>query len=475
MESCSAAGKREQGAPCGHTCAAHPTDLVGRRAAFAAWRRATLLVVAAAGVAHASHAQAAEPWLLDVEAALAVPLSEPQSSWYRPGGSLAVSVERPVAPWVALTARLRTLGLFDGSRPDKPNTDNPGFGTLNTLGVGATFRVPTGDVRRATGAFVDALVGGGFTGTDLRASFELGAGYGFALSPRIALAPVLRYLQVIQPNDDLNGRDAKLLLVGARLSLFDQLPQSVQGAGLDAAPLAPDRDGDGLYDAVDSCPDDPEDKDGFEDEDGCPEADNDKDGILDGADGCPNMPEDKDGFEDEDGCPDADNDKDGLLDAKDQCPLEPETVNGENDEDGCPDSGLIVMQDDRIVLEERVLFDFERAKITRAGDPVIAAIVRLCKQHPEWRKVRIEGHADVRGDASFNQSLSERRAITVREALIRHGLAADMITAEGFGATRPLTDGTSDADHQANRRVEFVVIARDSSASPGAPKRELTP
>src|SRR5262245_44623536 len=88
------------------------------------------------------------------------------------------------------------------------------------------------------------------------------------------------------------------------------------------APKVGDRDGDGLLDNVDKCPDKPEDKDGFEDDDGCPDPDNDKDTILDAADKCPLEPEDKDTFEDEDGCPDPDNDADGIADVNDKCPLE---------------------------------------------------------------------------------------------------------------------------------------------------------
>lgn len=91
-----------------------------------------------------------------------------------------------------------------------------------------------------------------------------------------------------------------------------------------------DRDGDGIKDDDDQCPDDPEDFDGFQDEDGCRDPDNDQDGILDVEDKCPNEPEDKDAFEDEDGCPDGDNDGDGVPDAADACP----TVMGTNN--GCP-------------------------------------------------------------------------------------------------------------------------------------------
>jgi len=73
--------------------------------------------------------------------------------------------------------------------------------------------------------------------------------------------------------------------------------------GNTAPAVAMDRDGDGVADSVDRCPDEPEDKDGFEDADGCPDVDNDKDGIRDVDDLCPNDAEDKDGVKDEDGCP----------------------------------------------------------------------------------------------------------------------------------------------------------------------------
>jgi hypothetical protein len=99
----------------------------------------------------------------------------------------------------------------------------------------------------------------------------------------------------------------------------------------------PDNDGDGIPDAVDKCPDEPEDRDNWQDEDGCPDPDNDGDGIPDVLDKCPYEPEDKDGFSDEDGCPDPDNDNDGIPDDLDKCPDEPEDRDGFEDADGCPD------------------------------------------------------------------------------------------------------------------------------------------
>ncbi len=105
-------------------------------------------------------------------------------------------------------------------------------------------------------------------------------------------------------------------------------------------PAVEDRDGDGINDDDDACPDRPEDKDGFEDRDGCPDPDNDADGILDVDDACPLVPEDYDGDQDEDGCPEGtegDRDGDGIPDAVDDCPDEPEDFDGFQDEDGCPD------------------------------------------------------------------------------------------------------------------------------------------
>lgn len=105
---------------------------------------------------------------------------------------------------------------------------------------------------------------------------------------------------------------------------------------------SPDRDGDCVGDSVDACPD----VAGSMSNRGCPvtkDADADGDGISDRNDQCPSDPEDIDGFEDGDGCPDPDNDRDGILDAADKCPNQAETFNGYEDADGCPDRGTSVV------------------------------------------------------------------------------------------------------------------------------------
>jgi len=131
------------------------------------------------------------------------------------------------------------------------------------------------------------------------------------------------------------------------------------------APDYADSDGDGVPNLRDKCPLVAEDKDGFEDDDGCPDPDNDGDKRLDDDDKCPNQREDFDGFEDDDGCPEVDNDKDGIDDLKDRCPNDPEDKKGPNPDDGCPankrdsDADGIMDSRDRCPKEEEDEDGFE--------------------------------------------------------------------------------------------------------------------
>src|SRR6201982_2921085 len=90
-----------------------------------------------------------------------------------------------------------------------------------------------------------------------------------------------------------------------------------------------------------------------------PVADRDKDGIPDDDDECPNDPEDKDGFEDDDGCPDPDNEKDGIVDLPEKCPTRPGGPPA-----GCPKkTSLVVVTEKKIELKQTVFFDTNRATI----------------------------------------------------------------------------------------------------------------
>ena len=221
-----------------------------------------------------------------------------------------------------------------------------------------------------------------------------------------------------------------------------------------AAPTAPgDRDHDGILDNVDKCPDQPEDKDGFEDADGCPDPDNDTDGILDAVDKCPNDPEDKDGFEDADGCPDPDNDKDGVLDTADKCPNEP----GPPDNDGCPKKfEHIVVTQEKIELKQKIFFDTNKTTIQPRSFSLLDEIASVLKSRPTMT-VRIEGHTDVRGTHAHNMLLSAGRAESVRQHLVGLGIDPSRMDAKGFGPDQPIETNKTAAGREKNRRVEFFI------------------
>ena len=208
---------------------------------------------------------------------------------------------------------------------------------------------------------------------------------------------------------------------------------------------------------MDRCPLDPEDKDGFEDANGCPDRDNDQDGVLDPKDRCPNEPEDKDGFEDADGCPDRDNDQDGIVDPEDLCPNEPETKNGYADGDGCPDSEQVRVVGDKIVLDDRVHFWTNSAKIRPVSYALLERVAQIIKDNPTYVHLEVQGHTDERGPEWFNQKLSQDRAQSVADFLVKSGIARERLSARGFGASKPLVDKKSERAWFMNRRVEFAI------------------
>lgn len=216
-----------------------------------------------------------------------------------------------------------------------------------------------------------------------------------------------------------------------------------------------DKDKDGIPNKKDSCPEVPEDKDGFEDIDGCPDLDNDNDGIVDLKDKCPNEAEDKDGFMDEDGCPDPDNDNDRILDTADKCPNEAEVYNGFEDEDGCPDK-FILKKNDTITLDN-VYFKSGKADLVEASFAALDKVKAIFTDNPGI-KIQIEGHTDSQGSAAYNKNLSQKRCETVMKYLIdKLGIPKNQLTAKGFGEEKPVADNKTEEGRAKNRRIEFRV------------------
>ena len=216
-----------------------------------------------------------------------------------------------------------------------------------------------------------------------------------------------------------------------------------------------DNDKDGIGDKIDACPMDPEDRDNFEDDDGCPDLDNDKDGINDKIDACPNDPEDKDGFEDDDGCPDLDNDKDGIPDKDDKCPNEPGVL-----PDGCPKKYKnVVVTEKKIEIKQTVFFDTNKATIKPVSFALLTEVAQAMKDNPTL-KVDVEGHTDSQGNDAFNLKLSQKRAESVKKFLVGKGVADDRMVPKGYGENVPIADNRTADGRAQNRRVEFVITSR---------------
>ena len=223
----------------------------------------------------------------------------------------------------------------------------------------------------------------------------------------------------------------------------------------------PDNDGDGIPDSQDRCPEVKEDPDGDHDEDGCPEGregDLDNDGILDKDDKCPNEAEDIDGFQDKDGCPDHDNDNDQVPDSRDECPKDPETYNGHEDDDGCPDQGRVIIEGSDIIILDQVNFETNSAKILDDSLAILDAVAATLKGNDDLLVVEVAGHADERGNDTVNLRLTRERAKAVVQALVSRGVDGKRLISQGYGEYCPLDKRHNREAWDKNRRVEFKVI-----------------
>lgn len=236
---------------------------------------------------------------------------------------------------------------------------------------------------------------------------------------------------------------------------FDQCPdirETYNGfEDLDGCPDDPDTDKDGIPDSRDACMLEPEDKDGYLDDDGCPDLDNDADGIPDAKDKCPNQAEDPDGFEDEDGCPEDDNDKDTVADVYDECPNTPGQPNGARP--GCP--SLIIVTAKEIRITQQIQFDFNKSTIKPVSFAILDAVRDVLVANPKIT-IQVEGHTDNVGQAQYNQKLSQQRADAVRAYLVAHGIEPARLVSKGFGMDRPLVSNNTEGNRALNRRVQFI-------------------
>ena len=184
--------------------------------------------------------------------------------------------------------------------------------------------------------------------------------------------------------------------------------------GCPAAAGPGDRDGDGILDDKDACPDTP----GVASEDpkknGCPAPkDTDGDGIFDDKDACPTEPGVANADPTKHGCPaPKDSDGDKILDPEDACPTVPGEPNADPKKHGCPKAQIDKGQ---ITILEQVQFATASDKILPASDSILQAVLKVMQDHPEITSLGVEGHTDNRGGKGYNKGLSQRRAASVMQ------------------------------------------------------------
>ncbi|MBK8235888.1 MAG: OmpA family protein [Deltaproteobacteria bacterium] len=283
-------------------------------------------------------------------------------------------------------------------------------------------------------------------GNDVDASLHLGLGAKFYLNRYVMLRLDVRDIITARRGVADGATNTVEALLGLSFTFgrkrdHDRKPEPV------VTPPPTDRDGDGVFDDTDACPDVPGEKPS-----GCPPepGDRDGDGFLDPQDACP----DEKGVA-PDGCPDRDPDKDGVLDPDDRCPTEPETKNGFEDGDGCPDA----LPDEFGDLEvlEGVFFDVDKDTIRKNSREVLDKAVSVLERFKTVR-VEVSGHTDSTGNREHNMELSQRRADAVKRYLVEHGIDAARIETRGAGPDEPLDSNANAGGRAKNRRIEFRVL-----------------
>ena len=225
--------------------------------------------------------------------------------------------------------------------------------------------------------------------------------------------------------------------------IVDSLDACPDQAGPASLNGCPDRDGDGIADKDDACPD----VAGLARYKGCPIPDTDKDGINDEEDKCPTVP----GVARYQGCPVPDTDKDGVNDEEDKCPNEA----GPASNFGCPVIAPEIIEKVNVAAK-KVFFATGSSKLLAKSYPALNSVVTVLTDNPTY-KVDIEGHTDTTGTHEKNMVLSNDRAASVKAYLVSKGIDESRIKSEGFGPDKPIATNKTAAGKAKNRRVEMKL------------------
>jgi OmpA-OmpF porin, OOP family len=200
-----------------------------------------------------------------------------------------------------------------------------------------------------------------------------------------------------------------------------------------------DADGDGVVDSQDRCPGT---RSGSKvDARGC-ERDSDGDGVVDGKDRCPDTP--AGARVNARGC-ELDSDGDGVVDGKDRCPNTPQGATV--DDKGCA-LGIVL---------QNVQFRLNSGELTTESQVILDKVAASLKARSDITSVMVIGHTDASGAATYNQSLSERRASSVADYLVSQGVDRAILGFKGMGESEPIADNTTAEGRAKNRRVELKL------------------
>lgn len=329
------------------------------------------------------------------------------------------------------------------------------------------FDGQVGYLFRSPGQFLQLVVHDGFT-WGAGAAYDLGPWWRFSVLraiadvsgqvPRGLSADSARYSAPVSGRLGLRGRVGDHL--ACELGVGTGLGSAAWGRetfrvflGVRWETQKKDRDGDGVPDDEDRCPDVP----GLKSLQGCPGHDRDGDGVPDEEDRCPDQP----GPKELEGCPDRDGD--GVPDIDDKCPDQP----GPAQNDGCPvEAPIVEVQTERLSLKDMINFDTGKATIRPESKRILDEISAVLKSHPEIKRIRIEGHTDNVGGQAYNMDLSERRARAVVEALVARGIARERLAPAGYGFSRPIASNATAFGRAKNRRVEFTILNESERTAP---------
>ena len=276
-------------------------------------------------------------------------------------------------------------------------------------------------------------------------------------TPQIRLAGSLEWMPEIEPpppppsDRDSDGITDAIDACPNEPGLRSEDPKK------NGCPKPRDSDGDGIVDQTDACPAEPGLASDVPEKNGCPlPPDRDRDGIVDAQDACPEEPGVRSDDPKKNGCPlPKDRDGDGILDEQDACPAEPGVASEDPKRHGCPRA---IVREGQIRIDDQIKFATGKADLLPESEPILLAVAKVLTEHPEIKKLRVEGHTDNRAGRELNRKLSAARAASVVSWLVAHGALRERLVSQGFGPDRPIASNKTEEGRRDNRRVEFHIV-----------------